>query len=218
MQSMSMPAETWSYHAAASFLGMWVAMTAAMMPPSVAPVLWRYRQAVAGAGGARAGWLTGVVGAGYLSVWAGVGIAVYALGSVLGALATRSPMLARAIPILVGIVVLIAGALQFTRWKSRHLTGCREVPGHERSPVNVLAGWRSGVRLGVHCGQSSGGLMAICLGLGIMDLGVMAAVTVAITAERLAPRGEQVARGVGIVVVAAGVLLIARAARVLFAA
>ena len=40
----------------------------------------------------------------------------------------------------------------------------------------------------------------------------MAAVTAAITLERLAPDGQRVARAVGLVAVVAGVLLIARAA------
>jgi predicted metal-binding membrane protein len=31
------------------------------------------------------------------------------------------PALARAVPIAVGVVVLIAGALQLTAWKGRHL-------------------------------------------------------------------------------------------------
>src|SRR6516164_7491915 len=42
MAWMRMPGQTWT-GAAASFLGMWVAMTVAMMLPSVAPMLWRYR-------------------------------------------------------------------------------------------------------------------------------------------------------------------------------
>jgi hypothetical protein len=45
-----------------------------------------------------------------------------------------------------------------------------------------------------------------------MDLRAMALVTAAITAERLAPRGELVARVLGIVFVGLGSLLIARAA------
>jgi predicted metal-binding membrane protein len=48
--------------------------------------------------------------------------------------------------------------------------------------------------------------------MGIMDVRVMALVTAAITAERLAPNGERVARAIGIVVVGVGLLLIARAA------
>src|SRR6202043_3981880 len=45
MAWMRMPGQTWP-GAAASFLGMWVVMMAAMMLPSLVPMLWRYRQAV----------------------------------------------------------------------------------------------------------------------------------------------------------------------------
>jgi predicted metal-binding membrane protein len=49
------------------------------------------------------------------------------------------------------------------------------------------------------------------LSLGVMDLRVMAVVTAAITAERLAPAGARVARAIGVVGIVAGTLLIARA-------
>jgi hypothetical protein len=45
-----------------------------------------------------------------------------------------------------------------------------------------------------------------------MDLRAMAAVTVAVAAERLAPAGERAARVVGVVAVGAGLILIAQAA------
>ena len=45
-----------------------------------------------------------------------------------------------------------------------------------------------------------------------MDLRAMAAVTAAIAVERLAPAGERVARATGVVIVVAGLYLIARAA------
>jgi hypothetical protein len=45
-----------------------------------------------------------------------------------------------------------------------------------------------------------------------MDLRVMAAVTAAITLERLAPAGERVAQAMGALVIGAAFLLIARAA------
>jgi predicted metal-binding membrane protein len=53
--------------------------------------------------------------------------------------------------------------------------------------------------------------MTILLVIGIMDLRAMAVVTVAITAERLAPAGERVARAIGVVVIGAGVFMIVRA-------
>jgi len=67
------------------------------------------------------------------------------------------------------------------------------------------------VSLAVYCLLCCVGLMAILLVVDVMDLGVMAAVTIAITAERLAPAANRVARGIGFVTLAAGVVLVARA-------
>jgi Predicted metal-binding integral membrane protein (DUF2182) len=49
MAWMRMPGQT-TPAAGASFLGMWVVMMAAMMLPSLVPMLWRYRQAVGSTG------------------------------------------------------------------------------------------------------------------------------------------------------------------------
>ena len=92
-------------------------------------MLWRYRQAVGGQGEARLGRLTALVGAGYFFVWTVVGMAAFPLGVALAALEMQQPALARAVPIAVGVVVLIAGALQLTAWKARQLACCREAPG-----------------------------------------------------------------------------------------
>jgi predicted metal-binding membrane protein len=207
-----MPGQTWS-GAAASFLGMWVVMMVAMMLPSLVPMLWRYRQAVGRTGARRLGRLTVLVGAGYFFVWTVLGAAAFPLGVALAAFEMQLPALARAVPITIGVLVLTAGSLQFTAWKMRHLACCREAPGHCRTlPADAGTAWRYGLRLGLHCGHCCFGPMAILLGLGVMDLRVMAVVTAAITLERLAPAGERVARAIGAVVVGAGLLLIARAA------
>lgn len=71
--------------------------------------------------------------------------------------------------------------------------------------------WRHGLRLGLHCCTCCAGLTAVLLVIGVMDLRVMAAVTAAITVERLAPGGERLARAIGAVVVVAGLVLIVRA-------
>lgn len=215
--TMSMPwirmcGETWS-GAGISFLAMWVVMMAPMMLPSLAPMLWRYRQAVGVMGETRPGLLTTLAGAGYFFIWTLIGMAVFPLGVALAAVLTQLPALARAAPIAAGVVVLIAGALQFTAWKARRLACCRETPGRVRTmPSNAGAAWRHGLRLGLHCGACCANLMAILSAIGIMDLRVMAAVTAAITAERLSPAGELVARVTGAVAMAAGLFLITRTA------
>jgi len=212
MAWMRMPGQTWP-GAVASFAGMWVVMMVAMMLPSLAPMLWRYRQAVGRTGETRLGRLTALVGVGYFLVWTVFGMAVFPLGLALAAVEMQQPVLARAVPIAVGVVILMAGFLQLTAWKARHLACCREAPGRGRTlPADAGTAWRHGLRLGLHCSQCCAGLMAILLVIGVMELRAMAVVAAAIIVERLAPAGERVARATGAVVVGAGLFLIARAA------
>jgi len=208
MAWMRMPGQTWA-SAAAMFVAMWSSMMVAMMLPSLVPMLWRYRQAV---GATHLGPLTALVGAGYFFVWTVFGMAVFPLGVALAAVEMQHPALARAVPMAVGVVVLMAGLLQFTRWKARHLGCCREMPGRERTmPADAGTAWRHGLRLGLHCSQCCAGLVATLLVLRVMDLRAMALVTGAITVERLAPAGERIAQATGVVVVVAGLFLISRA-------
>jgi predicted metal-binding membrane protein len=201
---------------AASFLGMWMLMMAVMMLPSAASMLWRYRQSVSAAGGLPSALLTACVGAGYFMVWALVGAAIFPLGAAIATLTMRYLPLTRAVPVASALLVSAAGALQLTRWKAQHLAVCRSSccrPSGRRgaSLPDVLAGFRHGLRLGLHCSQCCAGLTAVLLLTGLMDVPVMAAVTAGITLERLLPGGERVARMIGIAVTAAGLLLSARA-------
>jgi predicted metal-binding membrane protein len=217
MAWMRMPGQTWA-GAAASFLGMWVVMMVAMMLPSLVPMLWRYRQAAGRTGEPHPARLTVLVSLGYFSVWTVLGMAAFALGVALAALEMQRSVLARAAPVAVGVVILIAGALQFSAWKARQLACCRAAPDpRRRVPADAATAWRDGLRLGlrlgVHCSYCCAGPTAILLVVGVMDLRAMAVVTAAITVERLAPAGRRVARAIGAVVVAAGLWLIVRAAQ-----
>jgi predicted metal-binding membrane protein len=139
MTWMRMPGQTWP-GAAASFLGMWVVMMMAMMLPSLVPMLWRYRQTVGRTGETRLNRLTALVGV----FWIVFGMAAFPLGVALAAVEMQLPVLACAVPIAVGVVVLIAGALQFTAWQAHHLACCREAPGRGRCALRRAAQKRSG--------------------------------------------------------------------------
>jgi len=146
-------------------------------------------------------------------VWSLFGLALFPLGVALAAFEMKLPALARAVPVAAAVVVLIAGGLQFNQWKAHYLACCREAPGRGRTlPANTGTAWRQGVRFGLHCGLSCANLTAILLVIGVMDSRLMALVTAAITAERLAPAGERVAQAIGVVAVGAGLILFARAA------
>jgi len=200
MAWLRMPGQTWA-GAAASFLVMWVAMMIAMMMPSLAPALWRYRSTVAAAGEARWAPLTAMVGAGYFFVWALLGLAVYPLGALFAEAGTR---------LALGGVVLAAGLTQFSAWKRKQLACCRDgTDCCADLPLDASTAWFHGMHLGVRCALCCGNLMAILLVAGVMDLETMAALTAAITLERLVPAGRRVARGIGVVIVGAGLYLLA---------
>jgi predicted metal-binding membrane protein len=191
---------------------MWVAMMAAMMLPSLAPGLWRYHLAVGTTRNTHRGRLTMLVGVGYFFVWTLFGMAVFCVGAAMATIEMEQSALSRAVPVAAGLVVLTSGALQFTKWKVRHLICCREAPGSDYVPLaHPGAAWKLGLQFGFHCVLSCANLTAILLVVGVMDLRAMAAITTAITAERLAPAGERVARAIGLVAIGAGLIVIARA-------
>jgi predicted metal-binding membrane protein len=211
MAWMRMSGQTWP-DAAASFLGMWVAMMVAMMLPCLVPMLCRYREALVRTADTPLGWLTLLVGVGYFSVWTAVGAFAWLLGIALAAVEMRLPAVARLVPIAAGMVVVSAGALQLTAWKAYHLGCCR--PATMRAgalPAAARAAWRHGLRLGLHCCYACAGLTAVLLVVGVMELRAMALVAAAVTIERLAPCGERIARVLGVVVIVTGLVLLAQA-------
>lgn len=206
-----MPQQTW-YGAAAGYLGMWMAMMVPMMLPSLIPMLSRYRRSVRGPDGIRLHGLTALAGAGYFVIWAVFGAAAYAAGAGVRGVETRWEAVAQWLPVAAGVVLLVAGGVQLTSWKARRLALCREESGCGCPPVpGALGAWRHGLRLGVQCSLCCGGLMVALLAMGMTDLIAMAAVTIAISGERLAPVPLRVARVAGVAIVMAGVLTIARA-------
>lgn len=209
MAWMRMPGQTWM-GAALSFVAMWAVMMVAMMLPSLLPMLLRYRRAAARL--PRLDRLTMVVAAGYFFVWTLVGVAAFPLGVSLAAIEMQLATLARGVPIAVGIIVVIAGLLQFSAWKAHHLACCRGASVCIPASATVRSAWRHGLRLGFHCAHCCAGPTAILLVIGVMDIRAMAAVAIAITLERLLPAGQQVARAIGMIFVGAGMFLIARAA------
>ena len=95
-----------------------------------------------------------------------------------------------------GALFLAAGVYQWTPLKHACLKHCR-------SPMAFIMGhWRPGAwgafRMGVGHGAFCLGCCAFVMGLlfvgGVMNLAWVAAITVFVVAEKLAPRGEWVAR------------------------
>lgn len=214
MMWMKMPAQTWA-SSATSFLGVWTLMMLAMMLPSLAPMLLGYRRCIRATNRRRLGVLTGVCGAAYFFVWAAFGAVAYALGVILAQAEMHWPALARAVPLLVGVALLLAGCIQLTPWKSRQLVLCRLAPaGVGPAAGRVRHAWGHGVHLGVRCALCCSGFMITLLVVGAMNLRAMVILAAALTAERLVSRSAIVARAAGVAIVLAGALTIAGALRI----
>lgn len=210
MAWMRMPGQGW-LGAAVTFIGMWVSMMVAMMLPSLVPMLSIYRRSVRMSGETHLGIPTALAGAGYFFVWAIFGAVAYSVGLTATAMEMRWAALAQFVPIAIGIVLLLSASVQFTSWKFRELTHCRNAPAHGPESSDGRSAWRYGLHLGVHCSLCCSGLMVVLLVTGVMSLGAMAVVAAAITVERFAPMPERAARGIGVVVIAAGILAIVQA-------
>jgi predicted metal-binding membrane protein len=185
----------------AGFLGLWVVMMAAMMLPAVAPL----GVLLAGDRKGRVVRIAGLVG-GYLMAWALFGVFALALSSLSGDLAGRSDRVA----VAVGAVVLVsAGAYQFTPLKERCLAVCRSPlrilmhVGAYRGPLRHV---HAGVYHGVYCVGCCWALMVALLALGVMDLRWMVGFAVAVTLEKLWSHGERAAYAIGLGLIVLGLL------------
>ena len=200
---------------ALGFLAAWTGMMAAMMFPSVYPMVTifaavsRHRR---GQGGPAVP--TGIFVAGYLLSWIGFGALVFGADRIARGWPPAADLLAARGGLLVGIVLAAAGLYQWTPLKSVCLRHCR-------SPIGfVMHGWREGaggaLRMGLHHGAYCVGccwaLMAVQVALGVMNLPVMLAVAALIFLEKITWFGEFIARAAGIVFLLTGLLLILRPA------
>jgi predicted metal-binding membrane protein len=210
MNGMSMSHHGWTV-AAAGYLGMWMTMMVPMMLPSLVPMLVRYRRTVRDVDGRALLGLTAVVSASYFVVWGGFGVLAFAFSHALIAAESRWGGAAGQLPIAVGAVLLAAGVVQLSPWKSRQLVRCRQTSRCDLGGAADASGaWRHGVRLGLQCGLCCSGLMMALLAVGMMNPFAMVLVTLAITAERLAPAPQVVARVAGLTIMMVALATVVR--------
>ena len=117
----------------------------------------------------------------------------------------------RWLPGAAGVTLLVAGVAQLTTWKARQLALCRGEPGDDcHLGATGSSAFRHGLELGLGCSRSCGPLMLALLVTGMMEPLALAAGTLAITAERLAPAPLRVVRAVGLAMLVGGVMTMAR--------
>jgi predicted metal-binding membrane protein len=166
----------------------WLVMMAAMMLPSIAPVLAAQCFPRDAPRRSERRVLVGVVFlVGYLAVWVLAGAGAYLVLRAGRSVAGGAFEWHRGGQWLAAAVLLLAAAYQLTSTKRRWLSRCRAPlakPGGE--PVSdPIGGAQAGVRAGLRCLASSWALMAVLFALGAMSLVWMAVVAALIAAERL---------------------------------
>jgi predicted metal-binding membrane protein len=181
------------------FAVVWVTMMAAMMLPSIAPMVLAHARVQIGA--------TPAFVAGYLLTWAAVGTLGWALVEGVRSLDLGVLAWDEAGPYVAGGAILAAAIYQLSPPKHRNLRRCRSarafVSEHWRpGPVGAL---RMGIEHGRVCVASSWALMAALFALGVMSVGWMVLVGALIAAEKLLPWKEVATRGIVVVLAALAV-------------
>jgi len=191
------------------YAGGWLLMIAAMMLPTALPLFRLFERIVQPRRDYAA--LMALLIAGYLAAWGGFGIAAHLLDAALHAGVRQSEWLMLNGWAIGAAVLALAGLFQFSRLKYRCLDKCRAPFGFitERwqGPRPWRSAWRLGLDHGVYCVGCCWALMLLLLALGVMNPLWIAALTLFVLIEKLAPGARWIARGAGAVAIAAGVAL-----------
>jgi predicted metal-binding membrane protein len=190
------------------FLGMWVAMMVAMMFPTIAPFVLAHRMVVKKRGGGE--FPTVAFVGGYLAVWSLIGvvplIAFLAFRDVSAEAADS-----RWLPTLAGVILVVAGGYQFTRWKAVCLKHCR-------TPLSFLmthdfgggatSAFKAGLNHGAFCLGCCWALMAVLVVVGLMNLVWMAAIAIVFLLEKNWKHGVALTKIVGAGLIGLGLAVI----------
>jgi predicted metal-binding membrane protein len=188
------------------FVVMWTVMMAAMMFPSVIPVVLAFTTFSRGRTALPLLAATFFV-AGYLVVWGALGLPAYALLQATARLGDALPRLAVALPALGGVLLVACGIYQLTPLKDACLNHCR-IPhlflGHHWRD-GLGGGFALGAHHGLYCAGCCASLMVVLMVVGLMNMAWMVGLSVVIYLEKIVPQGSWVGRAAGIALCVAGV-------------
>jgi len=190
------------------YVGVWVTMMAAMMLPSVMPMVLLFARVSHDRAERGTAFVpTWVFVAGYLAVWTAYGLVAYGLYRLVHSLDLDFLSWDRQGPFVAGAAVALAGLYELTPLKEVCLKHCR-------TPLHfVLHGWRDGwsgaLRMGAehgaYCVGCCWGLMVILFALGVMSLFWMAMIGSLIFAQKVLPFGFRLVRPLALAFVAFGI-------------
>jgi predicted metal-binding membrane protein len=191
------------------FLVTWVVMMAAMMFPSIAPMVLMFARIQEGRRERDAGvpsTLTSLFVGGYVVSWAAAGLFAYGLYR-LGRATVGGPFAWDAGgPYLAGGIIVAAGIYQLTPLKNVCLRYCRSPIAFfmTHSKPGRAGALRMGIEHGGFCVGCCWMLMAALFALGVMSIGWMAFIAALIALEKLLPARNLANRGIAVLLVGLG--------------
>ena len=189
----------------------WTLMTIAMMLPTTLPLLEIFHRLTARR--PEHSQLTALVITGYLSVWAGFGVAAHLADWALHEIVERSTWLEANAWVIGAGTLLLAGSFQFTRLKYRCLDKCR-------APLSfVMEYWRGrhdrrnalllGINHGIFCVGCCWALMLLMFAVGVGNVGWMLVLGAVMAVEKNMPWGRKLSAPLGVALLGwAGLILL----------
>jgi predicted metal-binding membrane protein len=177
----------------------WLLMLAAMMLPTTLPLLHRFRLMMSGRRDRFA--LVSLLIGGYMLAWTGFGLAAHLCDAIVHLGIGQITWLGTHGWLIGTMVLLIAGAFQFTRLKYHCLDHCR-------APLGFITSHWSGVRPrfeafclgidhGLFCVGCCWAIMLLMFLVGSGSVGWMLVLGAVMALEKNAPWGRQLARPIG---------------------
>lgn len=171
---------------------MWLIMMIGMMIPSASPMVLIYagvaRRAVASKQSfASTGWFVG----GYLLVWCGFALLAAAAQVALGSRGLLGPEMSLASRHAGGVLLILAGLYQVTPLKQACLRACQGplafIARQGGFPQTRSGALVLGLRHGLYCLGCCWALMLLLFALGIMNLLLIAALSIFVLLEKVVP-------------------------------
>jgi predicted metal-binding membrane protein len=195
----------------ALYAGGWLLMTAAMMLPTMLPLVDRFERVVQQRP-ERPRLLALLIG-GYLAVWAGFGVAAHVADAALHEFARRSPWLTWNGWVVGALILAVAGLFQFSRLKYRCLARCRAPYGliakHWRGPRPYRDSLALGLDHGWFCLGCCWAIMLVLFAVGTGNLGWMLALGALMVLEKNARWGARLSRPLGMALLAGATVIAA---------
>ena len=191
------------------FLGAWVVMMAAMMFPSIAPMVVMHVRIQDGRkerGQSAPIGATSLFVAGYLVTWTAAGLVGYGAYQLGAAITGDLFAWDNAGPYLAGGIIVAAAVYQLTPLKDTCLRHCRSPFMFliERWKPGRTGALRVGIEHGGWCVGCCWALMAALFALGVMSIGWMAFIAALIAIEKLLPWRVLANRGIALLLLVLG--------------